>query len=385
MAQIHILPDLLISQIAAGEVVERPASALKELLENSLDAGARDIAVQLVEGGIRRIRVADDGKGIAREELALALSRHATSKIGSLEDLEAVATLGFRGEALASIASVAHLSLTSKAADSPHAWKIEASGGPVGNAEPAALPAGTTIDVRDLYFNTPARRKFLRKPATEFAHAEETFKRVALSAPSVRFSLSHNERAIWRLNPGTFEQRIHAVLGEAFREAALTVDAGSDAFRLKGLVAQPAYSRAGRDAQYFFVNGRYVRDKVLAHAVREAYHDVLHHDRHAAYVLFLELDPRLVDVNVHPTKTEVRFRESQAVHQFVFHALNRALAGTTAGANVSASPGIDAAMPPRPFSPAYPRAQAAMDLRASEGAGFYSTLFGAHCGGRARS
>jgi DNA mismatch repair protein MutL len=376
MAQIHILPDLLISQIAAGEVVERPASALKELLENSLDAGARDIAVQLVEGGIRRIRVADDGKGIAREELALALSRHATSKIGSLEDLEAVATLGFRGEALASIASVAHLSLTSKAADSPHAWKIEASGGPVGNAEPATLPAGTTIDVRDLYFNTPARRKFLRKPATEFAHAEETFKRVALSAPSVRFSLSHNERAIWRLNPGTFEQRIHAVLGEAFREAALTVDAGSDAFRLKGLVAQPAYSRAGRDAQYFFVNGRYVRDKVLAHAVREAYHDVLHHDRHAAYVLFLELDPRLVDVNVHPTKTEVRFRESQAVHQFVFHALNRALAGTTAGANVSASPGIDAAMPPRPFSPAYPRAQAAMDLRASEGAGFYSTLFG---------
>lgn len=373
MSQIHVLPDLLISQIAAGEVVERPASALKELLENSIDAGAREINVQLVDGGIRRIRVADDGSGIGKEELALALSRHATSKIGSMEDLEAVATLGFRGEALASIASVSQLSLTSRAAGSAHAWQVNANGGSLEPPEPAALPAGTTVDVRDLYFNTPARRKFLRTPATEYAHAEETFKRAALSAPSVRFSLSHNERAIWRLNPGSFEERIHAQLGDAFREAALAVDAGGGNLRLRGLIAQPAYSRAGRDAQYFFVNGRFVRDKVLAHAVREAYHDVLHHDRHAAYVLFLELDPKGVDVNVHPAKTEVRFRESQSVHQFVFHALHRALAGTSAGG--AAAP--DAQPPAAGWQPAiYPRAQSAMDLRAGEAGGFYSTLFG---------
>ena len=373
MSQIHILPDLLISQIAAGEVVERPASALKELLENSLDAGAAEINVQLLDGGIRRIRVADDGGGVAREELTLALARHATSKIGSMEDLEAVTTLGFRGEALASIASVSQLSLTSRAAGSKHAWQVDASGGSLEPLEPAALPAGTTVDVRDLYFNTPARRKFLRTPATEYGHAEETFKRVALSAPSVRFSLTHNDRAIWRLNPGSFEERIHALLGDAFREAALAIDAGGGNFRLRGLIAQPAYSRAGRDAQYFFVNGRYVRDKVLAHAVREAYHDVLHHDRHAAYVLFLELDPKGVDVNVHPTKTEVRFRESQSVHQFVFHSLHRALAGTSAGGAAAS----DAVTPATDWQPAfYPRAQSTMDLRAGEASGFYSTLFG---------
>jgi len=295
MPAIRVLPDLLISQIAAGEVVDRPASALKELLENSLDAGASEIAVQLGEGGIKQIRVADNGGGIGHSELALALARHATSKIGSLEDLARVASLGFRGEALASIAAVSHLTLCSRAADSPHAWKLEASGGSVGGPEPAAAAAGTTIEVRDLYFNTPARRKFLRSAQTEFAHSEETFRRAALSRPDARFALTHNGRAQWLLQPGSAEDRVHAVLGEAFREAALRIAADSGGFRLYGLVAQPAYSRAARDAQYFFVNGRFVRDKMLSHAVREAYHDVLHHDRHPAYVLFLELDPALVD------------------------------------------------------------------------------------------
>ena len=371
MSRIHILPDLLISQIAAGEVVERPASALKELLENSLDAGAGEISVQLADGGIRQIRVTDDGRGIDRDELAIALARHATSKIASLEDLESVASLGFRGEALASIASVSQLALTSRAAGSAHAWKIEAHGGAPAGPEPAALAAGTSVEVRDLFFNTPARRKFLRTPATEFAHAEEAFRRLALSAPRVRLSLAHNGRTLWRLAAGTTEERIHALLGDAFSEAAVSVEAASGALRLSGLIAQPAYSRAGRDAQYFFVNGRFVRDRVLAHAVREAYHDVLHHDRHPAFVLFLDIDPKRVDVNVHPTKSEVRFRDSQAVHQFVFHALSRALAQTRAG-----EPPAAAAAPTPQAPAAYPHAQTAMTLHAAEAGSFYATLFG---------
>ena len=372
MPSIRTLPDLLISQIAAGEVVERPASALKELLENSLDAGATDISVQLVEGGTRLIRVADDGAGIAAGDLPLALARHATSKIASLEDLEAVSSLGFRGEALASIAAVSHLSLTSRTAGRPHAWKIESKAGAVSDGEPAALGRGTTVEVSDLYFNTPARRKFLRSAATEFAHAEEAFKRAALSRPGVAFSLAHNGRVHWRLEAGAAEARIEALLGDAFRDAALPVSAASGSFRLRGLIAQPAYSRAARDAQYFFVNGRYVRDKVLAHAVREAYHDVLHHDRHAAYVLFLELDPRLVDVNVHPTKTEVRFRQSQSVHQFVFHALEKTLAATSPGAGATGVAPGSAVFPPSTF----PRTQTAIGLAARETEAFYSVLFG---------
>jgi len=332
MPAIRVLPDLLISQIAAGEVVDRPASALKELMENSLDAGATEVNVQLAEGGVKQIRVADDGGGIGRGDLALALARHATSKIDSLEALERVASLGFRGEALASIAAVSHLSLSSRAPQEAHAWKIEASGGSVSAPEPAATAAGTVIEVRDLYFNTPARRKFLRSAQTEFAHSDETFRRVALSRPDARFSLAHNGRAQWHLQAGTVEERVHAVLGDAFREAAIAVAAQSGGFSLRGLVAQPAFSRAARDAQYFFVNGRFVRDKMLSHAVREAYHDVLHHDRHPAYVLYLDLDPALVDANVHPTKIEVRFRDSRGVHQFVFHALEKVLAATRAGA-----------------------------------------------------
>ncbi|MEK6209125.1 MAG: DNA mismatch repair endonuclease MutL [Pseudomonadota bacterium] len=374
MPAIHLLPDLLISQIAAGEVVDRPASALKELLENSLDSGASDVTVQLADGGIRQIRVADNGAGIGKDDLPLALARHATSKIASLEDLERVASLGFRGEALASIAAVSHLSLLSRTNDSPHAWKLDASGGSLSVPEPAAAASGTTVEVRDLYFNTPARRKFLRSPATEFAHSEETFRRIALSRPEVRFTLAHNGRAQSHLHPASAEERIHAVLGEAFREAAIPVQVEAGSFRLRGLVAQPTYSRGARDAQYFFVNGRYVRDKLLAHAVRQAYHDVLHHERHPAYVLFLDLDPALVDANVHPTKIEVRFRDSRGIHQFVFHALEKALAGTRAGTPPAQESGTSMAFP-RVDATAF--RQSGMDLRAAEPAAFYATLFGA--------
>jgi DNA mismatch repair protein MutL len=375
MPAIRLLPDLLISQIAAGEVVDRPASALKELLENSLDSGASDISVQLADGGIRQIRVTDNGNGIGKDDLAPALARHATSKIASLEDLESVASLGFRGEALASIASVSHLSLASRAAATTHAWRIEASGEARSAPEPAAVAAGTIVEATDLYFNTPARRKFLRSAQTEYAHCEETFKRSALSRPEVRFVLTHNGRAQWHLQAAAAHQRIHAVLGDEFSAAALPVSAQSGSFRLNGLVAQPAYSRSSRDAQYFFVNGRFVRDKVLAHAVREAYHDVLHHDRHCAYVLFLELDPGLVDANVHPTKIEVRFRESRGVHQFVFHALEKALSASRAGLTAGGESGA-------PLSRGAFRAdggffrQSGIDLPASEPASFYATLFG---------
>lgn len=330
---IHLLPDLLISQIAAGEVVERPASAVKELLENSLDAGARELRLELEEGGVKLIRISDDGAGIVPDELSLALTRHATSKIANLEDLERVASLGFRGEALASIASVSRITLTSRGPDTPHAWKIGALDGRVHSPEPAALARGTVVEVRDLFFNTPARRKFLKSAPTEFAHCDEALRRVALAHPECGFTLSHNGRVSKRLAPGDWQQRALEILGEEFEQAARTLDESVGAFRLYGLVGLPAYSRSGRDAQYLFVNGRFVRDKLLNHAVREAYRDVLHQERHPAYVLFLELPPEGVDVNVHPAKTEVRFRDSRGVHQYVFHALERAL-----GASASPPP-----------------------------------------------
>ncbi len=325
MASIHLLPDLLVSQIAAGEVVERPASALKELVENSLDAGSTELRVDLEEGGVRLIRVADDGIGIGRDDLELALTRHATSKIGSLDDLESVASLGFRGEALASVAAVARLSLASRAAGEAHAWKVTAQDGVFYPVEPAALGRGTVVEVRDLFFNTPARRKFLKTPATEYAHCEETLRRSALARPQAGFELRHNDRTIWRYPAQDWQQRALELLGEEFAQAARTLNEAAGELRLYGLAGLPAYSRAGRDAQYLFVNGRFVRDKLLAHAVREAYRDVLHHDRYPAFALFLELPHRLVDVNAHPAKTEVRFRQAQAVHQFVFHTLERAL------------------------------------------------------------
>ena len=348
MGHIRELPDLLVNQIAAGEVVERPASALKELVENSLDAGARSVSVDLAEGGIRRIRVADDGEGIEAADLPLALARFATSKIASLEDLERAATLGFRGEALASIGAVSRLAITSRRAGDRHAWRVACDGGALAPVEPAALAGGTTVEVEELYFNTPARRKFLKSETTEFARCEEAFSRVALSRPAVAFSLTHNGRRVAHLAPASPRGRTAGVVGADFADSAVEVEASGASVRISGLVAAPGFTRASRDAQYLVVNGRFVRDKVLSHAIREAYADVLHHDRHPAYVLFLDIDPRLVDVNVHPAKTEVRFRDAGALHQFVFHALSRALAVPLAGAARPAS-----AAPPAPPAFAY--------------------------------
>ncbi|ADE11620.1 DNA mismatch repair endonuclease MutL [Sideroxydans lithotrophicus] len=409
MSSIQLLPDLLINQIAAGEVIERPASALKELLENSLDAGATDIAVQLEGGGIKRLVVRDNGGGIAREQLPLALMRHATSKIASLDDLQRVASMGFRGEALASMAAVAQVTLTSRNADVAHAWKIEAADGTQSDVTPAAHPQGTSVEMRELYFNTPARRKFLKSESTEFAWCEETFKRIALSRPDVAFSLQHNGKMVWQLaasksTPSPYplpegegfgglpspsgitsdlparglsrlasssirgiegeekhslQQRITAILGPEFGQHAVNVERQIGPLHLYGIAALPAYSRSTRDEQYFFVNGRFVRDKVLMHAVRQAYQDILHHQRHPAFVLFLDMPPEQVDVNVHPAKSEVRFRESQGIHQFVFHALQDALSatmGSTASNQSATSPspsgrGVGVREEPQPFAP----------------------------------
>ena len=372
MAAIRVLPDLLINQIAAGEVVERPAAALKELLENSLDAGARDIGVQLASGGTKLLKVSDDGLGIGKDDLPLALARHATSKIATLEDLERIASLGFRGEALASIAAVSNLTLTSRKRDSKHAWSIAAEGGTVSDPKPAAHDPGTSVEVHGLYFNTPARRKFLKSEATEYAHCDEVFKRIALARPDVAFRLQHNGRAQWHVKVQPPDQRISALLGDEFSAAALAVDAQSTGLRLLGLVGLPAAARGARDAQYCFVNGRFVRDKVLAHALRQAYQDVLHHDRHPAFVLFVELDPARVDVNVHPAKSEVRFRDSQALHQFVFHAVSRALAGSVAGGATATVPGAEA----RPAAVPYSATQYRMPLGVAQSAAVYETLFG---------
>ncbi|MCM8596445.1 DNA mismatch repair endonuclease MutL [Accumulibacter sp.] len=332
-ASIQLLPDLLISQIAAGEVVDRPASVLKELLENALDAGSRSIDIQLEDGGVRLIRVSDDGEGIARDQLALALTRHATSKIGSLVDLERVGTLGFRGEALASVAAVARVTLTSRqrGGEGPaHAWRLAGETG--AQPEPAALPAGTVVEMRDLYYNTPARRKFLRSANTEFAHCGETVRRIALAHPEVAFSLSHNGRVNLHLAPADLRARAAVILGDDFLGESRPLDAHAGSLRVFGYCALPAYSRARADAQYCYVNRRFVRDRLLAHALREAYADLLHGSRHPAYCLFVDIDPALVDVNVHPQKTEVRFRDSRAVHQFVFHAVERALASPLSAA-----------------------------------------------------
>ena len=329
---IQLLPDLLISQIAAGEVVERPASVLKELLENALDAGSSAIQVQLEEGGVKLIRVSDDGCGIVPEQLALALTRHATSKIASLDDLERVATLGFRGEALASVAAVARLTLTSRARDSAHAWRLPAE--PGSTPQPAALAAGTVVEMRDLYYNTPARRKFLKSEATEFAHCADAVKRIALAHPAVSFTLTHNGRVSLHLAKADARTRAGAILGDEFLAQSRAIDTGAGPeatlIRVFGHCALPAHSRARSDAQYCYVNGRFVRDKLLSHALREAYQDLLHGSRFPAYCVFLEIDPASVDVNVHPAKTEVRFRDSRAVHQFVFHAVQRTLAASQA-------------------------------------------------------
>jgi len=387
MSQIRALSDHLINQIAAGEVVERPAAALKELLENALDAGATQIDVDLAGGGIRRIRVADNGAGIEREDLRLAVERHATSKLATVDDLAAIATLGFRGEALASIAAVSRFALASRAAGRPHAWRIEVDGGTVSGTAPAALASGTTVTVHELYFNTPARRKFLRTEATEWGHCDEAFRRIALAHPEVGFTLQHNEKVVHRLLPHGRRARVAALLGEAFVEGAAVVDVEAGPLRLAGFAVQPAYATQ-TSGQYVFVNGRHVRDRVLAHALREAYRDVLHHDRQPAYALWLTLDPRQVDVNVHPQKAEVRFRESGAVHQFVQHAVARALASTGAdqpamsaaerlGVAAARTPPLAAQATPDRGPSAYAAPwQQPMTLGSGEPAPFYAALFG---------
>lgn len=382
--RIQLLPDQLISQIAAGEVVERPAAALKELLENSLDAGSTDIQVSLMQGGIKQLRVADNGKGVPKDDLQLALTRHATSKIASLEDLEKVASLGFRGEALASIASISRTHFISKFADEAHAWRIGSDGSEISAIEPAALDVGTIVEVNDLYFNTPARRKFLKQEQTEYSHCDEAVTRVALSRPDVSFMLQHNGKAVMRLAKSPAPKRFADVLGEEFAAESITVDEYAGGLGFWGMAAKPTFNRNSRDTQYVYVNGRFVRDKLISHAIRQAYQDVLHHDRHPAYVLFLELDPSLVDVNVHPAKTEVRFRDGQSIHRFIFHALHKALATPTgvsnavtasqAPSNPFAGAHLESASSPASF--AYPKYQSQIDLKAGEANSFYQTLYG---------
>lgn len=332
-SRIRILDPRLANQIAAGEVVERPASVVKEIVENAIDAGSRRIEVELEAGGTRLIRVRDDGIGIGEGDLPLALSRHATSKIASLDDLEDVASLGFRGEALASISSVSRLELVSNAAEDPsQGWRVVAEGRQMEpRVTPAPHPRGTSVLVRDLFFNTPARRKFLRTEKTEFGHVEEAFRRLALSRFDITWLLRHNQKVVHQL-PGVAsdqaarERRIGALLGKRFLNEALHLDLEASGLRLWGWVGQPTHSRAQADQQYFFVNGRIVRDRLVAHAIRQAYRDVMFHGRHPVFVLYLELDPRVVDVNVHPTKHEVRFRDGRLVHDFLFSSLHRALA-----------------------------------------------------------
>ncbi len=329
--RIHALEPQLVNQIAAGEVIERPASVLKELLENSLDAGATRIEVDIEEGGKRLIRVRDNGRGIHPDDLGLALSRHATSKIASLEDLEQVMSLGFRGEALPSIASVSRLLVQSRSQDSDKGCQVRGDGREATPApEPVAHPPGTTIEVRDLFFNVPARRKFLRTETTEQKYLDAVIQRVALSRPDVELSVRKNRKPHYHLRAGSGEaaqlERLRTLLGAAFADQVLRIEHEAAGLRLSGWIAQPTFSRSQADLQFFFVNGRPVRDKLLAHAVRQSYQDVLFHGRHPAFVLFLELDPKAVDVNAHPAKSEVRFRESRLVHDFLFRTLHQALA-----------------------------------------------------------
>jgi DNA mismatch repair protein MutL len=332
---IRILPSHLINQIAAGEVVERPASVVKELIENSLDAGADSVHVDILAGGQKLIRVRDNGSGIAGDELALALSRHATSKIASLDDLDAIASLGFRGEALPSIASVARLVMCSRAADAGSAWQVEADNGDVSEPRPAAHARGTTVEVHDLFYNTPARRRFLRTERTEYGHVENWVRRLALARPDVGFVMTHNRRNVLQLAAATTDderlRRIAAICGDAFADQALFVERETDGIALSGWIGLPTFNRSQPDLQYWFVNGRSITDKTLAHAARHAYRDVLFHGRFPAYVLNLTLDPASVDANAHPAKHEVRFRDSRRVHGVVTQAVEVALRDTRPG------------------------------------------------------
>lgn len=402
---IRQLPDTLIDQIAAGEVIERPASVVKELVENALDAGAQRVDIDLEDGGVRLIRIRDDGGGMPAEELPLAVSRHATSKITSLDDLESVATLGFRGEALPSIASVSRFRLVTRRAEDARAAALDVDGGRVGEVVPAAHPVGTTVEVRELFYNVPARRKFLRAERTELGHIEEWLRQLALARPEVELRVSHNGKPLRRYKADGQSilfsgDRLAETLGEEFLKHTLRIEHETGglrdradaqdavALRLTGWIAQPAYSRASADQQYLFVNGRAVRDRSVAHAVKQAYADVLFHGRQPAYVLFLDVDPRRVDVNVHPAKHEVRFRDARLIHDFVYRTLQAALAETRAGMQAGlpgAAPGADAAVSgvavsgtaqPGPAPWAGEMRQSGLGLRVEDSRAAYAALYG---------
>ena len=380
--KIQCLPEVLINQIAAGEVVERPFSVVKELVENALDAGSSKVDIELEEGGIRLIRIRDNGSGISAGDLPIAVQRHATSKIASLDDLECVATLGFRGEALPSIASVSRFTIRSRTPDQAHGAKLSIDGGKVGEVQPDAHPEGSSIEVRDLFYNVPARRKFLKTERTELAHAEEWLRSLALAKPSVELSIRHNGKELKRYKPVSSPkariERVSQVLGADFAAQCLAVDLEHNGMRLSGWIGLPTASRSSADQQYFFVNGRAVRDKTVAHAVKQAYADVLFHGRYPAYVLFMELDPRRVDVNVHPAKHEVRFRDGRSVHDFIYRSLHGAMSETRAGtvearAVLAQSFPVDSAWP-MPYAVA---SQSAMSLPVLESMAHYQTLYGA--------
>ncbi len=391
-SHIRLLPDTLANQIAAGEVVERPASVVKELVENALDAGAQRVDIELEEGGVRLIRIRDDGSGIAAEELTLAVQRHATSKIATLEDLEAVATLGFRGEALPSIASVSRFRLASRRAEDAHGHALEVEGGKLGDVQPAAQAAGTTVEVRDLFFNVPARRKFLRAERTELGHVEEWLRQLALARPDVELRLAHNGKPLRRYRGGEAhllaDERLLQTLGEEFARHAMRIEHEAAGMRLHGWIARPHYNRPSTDQQYFYVNGRAVRDRSVAHAVKLAYADVLFHGRQPAYVLFLQIDPRRVDVNVHPAKHEVRFRDARLVHDFVYRTLKEALAETRAGqedggvaqvvssASVQSAAATASSAAALPFDARTPHMQNRLGLQVADAPAAYAALYG---------
>ena len=376
--RIQALPEHLINQIAAGEVIERPSSVVKELVENALDAGATRIDVDLEAGGVKRVRVRDNGSGIAADELKLALTRHATSKIASLDDLESVRSMGFRGEALPSIASVSRFSLTSRTTDAAHAHAVEVDNGEIGVLKPAQHPVGTTAEMRELFFNVPARRKFLRAERTELGHVEDWLRAIALARPEVAFTLTHNGRLLMRddIAAQAPESRVDAMLGADFLAHSLRIDHSAAGLRLCGYVGLPTAARAQNDRQFFYVNRRLVRDRVIAHAVRQAYADVLFHGRHPAFVLFLELDPLLVDVNAHPAKTEVRFREQRLVHDFLFRSLHEALAHTRAGQAAT----IAAPVFPSPSTTSFVPHQSGLGLRVAEPLVAYGSVYGRNDG-----
>ncbi len=388
--RIHLLSTQLINQIAAGEVVERPCFVVKELLENSFDAGTTHISIDIEQGGSRLIRIRDDGCGIVKDDLFLALSRHATSKISNLDDLEHVTSMGFRGEALPSISAVSRLTLISRIADAPCAWRVSADGSEqYVDPQPDPHPQGTTVEVRDLFYNTPARRKFLKTEKTEFAHIESLLQKMALSRFNIGFTLTHNQKEILKLKPATSDteqqQRIAGICGSGFMANSVAIDVAASGMQLTGWVSLPTFSRSQPDMQFFYVNGRLIRDKLVSHAIKQAYQDVLFSGRHSVFVLYLTLDPHLVDVNAHPAKLEIRFREGRSVHDFLFSALHRSLAQLRPAATLdptstwlnesllSTMTALPASIPTHSDAP-YPYQQASLPFSVTETLQAYSSL-----------